>query len=143
MHWEVDIRPRHADQDPEARRLTAELGEMGITLSAPILTGRIYLLSGDLNQAQMTSVATSLLADTTVERAHARPHADRAGDVQPGRVTVLPKPGVMDPAAESVQLAVADSGLPTPTVRTGRRYDFPSTIPARDLKSLAYRFLAN
>jgi phosphoribosylformylglycinamidine (FGAM) synthase PurS component len=90
-------------------------------------------------------VARELLADGTVEDYRVARPEGRADAVRgtPTAVNVLPKPGVMDPAAESVQNAIAEMGLPLPRVRTGRRYYFAEG-PAGDLlRDLAGKALAN
>ena len=75
----------------------------------------------------MERLARELFADRVVER----PVIGQVGDAvlqsaadRPARrlIHVLPKPGVMDPVAQSVQSAIADFGISVDAVRTLRKF---------------------
>ncbi len=137
MLWEVEIRPRGVDL--EAQRASAETGVEAKH------SARVYLLDGPLDENRAERVARELLADGTVEEYSLAPPVGRR-PVAPRvthAVSVLLKPGVMDPVAESVQTAVVELGLGTPRVRTGRRYYFAPGLTPDRLKDLAERTLAN
>src|SRR5262249_48732844 len=55
---------------------------------------------------------------------------------------VLPKPGVMDPVAESTKAVISDSGFKVEAVRTLRKY-WLAEISREKLLSLAAKSLAN
>src|SRR5262245_15808719 len=120
MLWEVEIRPRL--QDVQRQRVCAEYDLLtgSRNATAPIVaTARGYLLEGDLPHEQAQQLADELLVDPLVETARLR-ELGRA-EAEPA-LTVLLKPGVMDPAAQSVLAAAADLGMRLETVRTFRRY---------------------
>src|SRR2546430_11097843 len=102
MIWEVEIRPK--GRDAERERAAAEfdlltLGNEGQSVFAA--TSRGYLLEGGLGRAQAEQLAAQLLVDVLVEEGHVsslNEQLNKAGSV----ATVLLKPGVMDPAAQSV-----------------------------------------
>src|SRR5262249_8512532 len=63
-------------------------------------------------------------------------------------VHVLPKPGVMDPVAQSAMAAIADMGITVEAVRTLRKYwvsggSVNGDISDVDLKKLCGKLLAN
>ena len=119
-----------------------------------------YLIQGPLDRGQVERIARELLADRVVERTvvaavgeaaliepppardpHARPMATRqCAAVQ--LVHVLPKPGVMDPVAQSVLSAIADFGIRAEAVRTLKKY-WIGGLPAERLDWLAAKVLAN
>src|SRR5262249_22274079 len=120
MLWEVEIRPKL--QDVERQRVCAEYDLLTGSRNgtAPIVaTARGYLLEGDLPREQAQQLVDELLLDPLVETARLR-ELGRA-EAEPA-LTVLLKPGVMDPAAQSVLAAADDLGLRLETVRTFRRY---------------------
>jgi phosphoribosylformylglycinamidine synthase len=141
MHWEVEIQPRGAD--PEAERVLGELSSLGIERPRALRACRFYLLSGELAEAQARRVARELLADETVENYRLTSPAQAVASGTDQTINLLLKPGVMDPVAESVERAIADLGLPSPRVRTGRRYRFQPALNADSLKLLSDKVLAN
>src|SRR3954447_13059547 len=105
MLWEIEIFPKDRNTDLNRVRADYDL----LTHSArgrEVLVGasRGYLVDADLHSEDERIRLTELLTDPLVEWSRLDPlntgHADSA---EWRRVTVLPKPGVMDPAAESVQ----------------------------------------
>lgn len=157
MDWEIVLRPKQPEADHEGRRLTREWLQQGVALSEAVTAGRVYLLAGPLSASEVERFTRELLVDAVLEAAEVRAasHASTPGcplgaaesgapeQQMPLVVTVLPKPGVMDPAAESVEYVLAGSGWPGVRVRTGRRYWFPGSLSAVQVIDLAWRWLAN
>src|SRR5262245_22763546 len=132
MIWEVEILPK--GRDAERERAAAELdlltsGKDGKSVFAK--TSRGYLLEGNITRDAARQVADRLLVDVLVEEG-------RLGSLNenlsyPSSVaTVLLKPGVMDPAAQSVSDAARDLGISVDEVRTFRRY-YLSSDARRDV----------
>ena len=125
--WEIDVYPVDHEPDRRAEQVAAEAAELGVVGDLPVRTARGYLLEGQLNAEQVARIADELLVDAVVEKAVVAP----VGDPQLHRTTngqahfnsgslvhVLPKPGVMDPVAQSAQAAIRDMDLPVTVVRT-------------------------
>src|SRR5262245_11895311 len=123
MLWEVEITPNGADA--ELARVKAEFTLL-THRSAPeglLGTARGYLLEGSLSQDQASRLMVELLVDPLVEGGVCNP-MPLPRDMAPRALhwTVVLKPGVMDPVAESVLEAAQDLGIPLESVRTFRRY---------------------
>jgi phosphoribosylformylglycinamidine synthase len=135
MLWEIEISPRSAVHDVESSRVKAEyalLGGAALAGELPLLSSRGYLLEGDLNEDQAHMLMTELLVDPLVENALCRGVPTReAGKPGAARWTVLLKPGVMDPVAQSVQDAAGDLGVALASARTFRRYTLANDVPDR------------
>src|SRR5438874_1976163 len=159
MLWEVEIEARQ--HDPEKARVAAEFdllthGRDGTQLLAR--TARGYLLQGDLDRDTAQRLVDELLLDPVVEAAEVRqlaatdqsrerqravatqPLADARGSDQ--YLTVLLKPGVMDPVTQSIQDAARDLGVPLQAVRTFRRYYPAGDLPA-SVRPVLQKVLAN
>ncbi|HEX3996942.1 MAG TPA: phosphoribosylformylglycinamidine synthase subunit PurL [Pirellulales bacterium] len=151
MLWEVDIYPAEGQPDRAARQVAANAAELGLAHDLAVTTANGFLIQGELDADAVGRVARHLLADAVVERfmiapvgdpqlaepplANPRSHCNRL-------VHVMPKPGVMDPVAQSTLAAIRDFGLPVEAVRTLRKYWFD--LPAGDgLHTLAAKLLAN
>lgn len=141
MLWEVEIRPLGLDGERERvcdefDLLThSQRGADCVTSSS-----RGFLLEGNIDKAAAQKLTNDLLADLVVESATVREVGQAASDFS---FTVLLKPGVMDPVAESVLGAAADLGIPLEAVRTFRRYFGPENIPSADRDLLFRKVLAN
>src|SRR3954462_10729819 len=100
MLWEVEIRPLGGDGERE--RVCDEFDLLThSTRGADVVSAsaRGYLLEGGLSHRDIDRLCDELLVDPLVESARVRTAGDPFGE--PAH-TVLLKPGVMDPAAETV-----------------------------------------
>jgi phosphoribosylformylglycinamidine synthase len=124
MLWEVELEPK--DHDGERARVTEEYrllthwtGEVVFLRSA-----RGYLLEGILDRAEAERLLKELLVDPLAQSVHLErlDPGSRNHDTNGTALTVLLKPGVMDPVAMSVLAAANDLGVLLSSVRTFRRY---------------------
>jgi phosphoribosylformylglycinamidine synthase len=157
MLWEAEILPRH--HDPEAERVRQEIALLthGSTGADPIdLAARGFLLEGIFPRSTAERLLNELLLDGIAETGRVgelnsfgvidlRARDDGRG---PARrlervATVLLKPGVMDPVADSVELAARDLGIELLSVRTFRRY-YAAKPPNDAVRALLFgKVLAN
>src|SRR5882757_6191451 len=113
MLWEIDIHPAEGQPDRAAERVVSAARELGLATELCATTARGYLVQGAaLERAEIERLARELLADAVVERAIiVRVDGGGGGkDEEKACVTVLLKPGVMDPVAQSALAAAADLG---------------------------------
>lgn len=137
MLWEVEIATRRETEDTAGHELAALLQEKSGSLPGNIRGSRVFLVSG-LDEPGIRKVTDQLLIDSTVEdvRLH-RPDAPHGTNT----LTILPKSGVMDPTAASVEFAITQLGLPRSQVRSGKRYRFEPGDAA--LVKMAQKLVAN
>lgn len=135
MIWEIEIRPR--GHDAERDRVGDEynlLTHSGDGADLVESTSRGYLLEGNLNREETERLMTDLLVDPIAEVGMVGELASLRRENGKQTITILLKPGVMDPVALSVVDAADDLGLSVDSVRTFRRYRFgkgnPGIIPA-------------
>jgi phosphoribosylformylglycinamidine synthase len=147
MLWEIDIHPAREQQDRAAQRLAATARELRLADDLHITTAHGYLIQSDsLDRAAVERLARELLADVVVERVligrvgEAQLAATRSGTRQ--CVTVLFKPGVMDPVAQSALVAAADLGIHPQAVATLRKYWVDGATDA-GVRQIATRLFAN
>jgi phosphoribosylformylglycinamidine synthase len=146
MLWEVDIYPAEGEPDLAARRVAHDAADLGIAANLPVAAARGFLIQGRLSRDQAERLARQLLADDVVERTVVAPVGDPRLAAPPnglGRlVHVFPKPGVMDPVAQSALAAIADLELPAEAVRTLNKY-WLGDLPDEKLRTLCGKVLAN
>jgi phosphoribosylformylglycinamidine synthase len=155
MLWEVDIYPADGQPDRAARSVAAEAADLGIAENLPVTAASGYLIQGDLSRGDVERLARELLADPVVERAvvaqvgdaslssRPRPVGEGRGEGLPRRlVHVLPKPGVMDPVAQSTLAAIGDFGFKAEAVRSLRK-NWLGDLPDDRFRLLLEKILAN
>ena len=151
MLWEVDIYPAAGQPDLLGHQASASAAELGLATDLTVVAARGYLIQADLDSGQVDRIAHELLADRVVEYAVVAQVGDprltegpTAG--APGRQTrlihVLPKPGVMDPVAQSVMSAIADFGFKVEVIRTLKKY-WIDGLPEERIEALSSKVLAN
>jgi phosphoribosylformylglycinamidine synthase len=170
MLWEIDIHPAEGQPDRAAQRVATAARELGLASELHVAAAHGYLVEGRaLDRNQVERLATELLADTVVEQAviglltrtagQGDEETRRGEDVERSSpclplslsphlpdatqyVTVLLKPGVMDPVADSARTAAADLGISAEAVGTIRKYWFQGASNA-EVEAVSNRLLAN
>src|SRR5689334_12048726 len=106
MLWEVEIQSKNGP-DREAQRIAAAFALSGNgSADVQVRSARGFLLEGNLERQQAQRLVDELLVDPVVETATLAELGGGTG------VTVLLKPGVMDPVADSVLATARDLGVP-------------------------------
>lgn len=146
MLWEVDIYAAEGQPDLGARDVAAAAAELHLAKDLAVSSARGYLIQGDLDRDQAVRIANELLADRVVERTVVAPVGDAVFAKLPaGRdhwLHVLPKPGVMDPVAQSAMEAIADFGIRAEAVRTFKKFAVAS-LSEDQISTLCSKVLAN
>jgi phosphoribosylformylglycinamidine synthase len=140
MLWELEIRP--TGRDGERERVCDEFdllthAQRGGDLIAASARG--YLLEGQLAESELERLTSEVLVDPLVEIGETRPLGARTGHYY----TVLLKPGVMDPVAQTVLDLARMLKIRVEAVRTFRRYYGPPEISSTDRDVLFRKVLAN
>ncbi len=145
MRWEVEVLPVREARGADAPRSAEPSADAPCSGS---VESRVYLLDGQLDAELVSRIAAELLTDPVVETFRIRPGnlpdgEPASAELPPFTVTILPKPGVMDPVAQSVEAAIQDLGFPPVRVRTGRRFAGPPRKSPQELRAWALEELAN
>lgn len=143
--WQIDIYPAEGQIDRDGRRTTEEISELGLG-DVGVDRARSFLVQGKLDGSQVQTLATTLLADGVTEFPVVAPAGDESlceppGD-RPVQIHVLPKPGVMDPVANSTAAAARDAGFDVDSVATVRKY-WMDELPDDRLEMICRRALSN
>jgi phosphoribosylformylglycinamidine synthase len=164
----IEAPPGDARQlDRAAQRVAEAARELGLAENLQVASARGYLVQGEsLSRDRAERLASELLADTVVERAVVgRPGETHLSQEPRGKwqeletenhpaldspratvdstcVTVLLKPGVMDPVAQSVRAASADLGVELDAVASFRKYWLAAASDA-EIEAVSLRLLAN
>ncbi|MDP1662965.1 MAG: phosphoribosylformylglycinamidine synthase subunit PurS, partial [Phycisphaerales bacterium] len=135
-----EVVPQEGQPDVIGQAVARDAAAMGIRPSSVRAT-HVYLVQAEpaLTAQQERQIADELLADSVTEAVRTG-SAPREGSSQ--LLEVHPLPGVMDPVAQSVQLAIADLVGREVEVVSGWRFDLTGVTEAQG-KELASRLLAN
>ncbi len=146
MLWEVEIRPSAGETDFEGQRVLESAHNLGITSLRTVQAARVFLLQGELTEADLHAAAQLLLADPVTEvflvrRLYPDPVAAELEDNR--QLNVLFLPGVTDSVAENALKAMKRAGFQADHVATGRRIRVNSCIAETELQQLSRRVLSN
>ncbi len=147
--YRIEVAAIHSSDDPHGSGVLGEIRQLGMNEVSEVRSSRIFLLQGDpttLTEARAHEIAKTLLIDPVTER-----YTIGAEPLQSGKlIEVHFKPGVMDPVAESAQMAIADllgisaqDGQPPVEVRTGRKYILLGHLHDDMVQLIAKRLLVN
>ncbi len=149
MFWKIVVCPRRGRPDPRGAAIRSEAVELGLRRVADVRVDDIYVLYGDLSQQDARRVAAEILADPVVQEftlSNGRGPARGGGSLcRQGAHTicVFRKPGVMDPVALTTLKAMADIGIRTSAVKTGKRYRIAGQVSRSDLRLITDEVLHN
>jgi phosphoribosylformylglycinamidine synthase len=135
----IEVRPRQGLPDPQGAALARQCQAAGLAKPpSRIDVASVYLIEGSLDDTAVRRIADELLTDPVTQQAT----LGAGPPVATALVEVHPLPGVMDPDADAVRIAIHAMLGANVGVRTGRRFDLYDVSPdaARDL---ADRCLAN
>lgn len=122
--YRVEIRARSGAGAADSSLLLAELRGAGLDDLEHVETSRLFLVGGAIDRSIAGHIAETLLCDVVTEQYD----VSAEGDALPTPATdevafeVHPRPGVMDPVAESTLAELRKEGWAVDSVRTGRRY---------------------
>jgi phosphoribosylformylglycinamidine synthase II len=140
---EVSVKPGFPD--PEGDRLEKDIRDIGIGTVEQVRVSDVYLLDGQLDEAEMGKIGRELLADPVVED-FLWGKGPLSSIEQTGAhvVEVAYNPGVADPVAGSVSKAIRDLGIATVTsVKTARKYSLWGGLSEELLQSISNKLLVN
>jgi phosphoribosylformylglycinamidine synthase len=145
MIYRVEVSGKHASEDPSVANLAREAG---INVDS-VHSKRVFFLDSPDPVEKVRQIAIELLADPVVEIGElvttsdlATPNAQLPTSSE-GVLEIHLKPGVMDPVAESTEMALRQAKLDVKQVRTGRAYRFSPAPTPEGLKYLGSRVLGN
>ncbi|MBU0617880.1 MAG: phosphoribosylformylglycinamidine synthase [Planctomycetes bacterium] len=124
--------------------LVLELREAGLAQLKHVRSSRLFFLEGTLTCPAAEEIAHGLLVDPITETAAVLAENDQpTGASSELSVEVHPKPGVMDPVAESTLAELRAEGHAVDLVRTARRYVLTGPIRGSDVLAAVARVLSN
>ena len=131
--------------DPEGDRLEKDIRDIGITTVKQARVSDVYLLEGELDEAEVVKIGQELLADPVVEDfSWGEGPLSRIEGGDTHVIEVAYNPGVTDPVAGSVGKAIRDLGIATVTsVKTARKYSLRGDLSEEALQSICDKLLVN
>ena len=143
--FRIEVSVKAGFPDPEGIRLEKDIRDIGIPTVKQARVSDVYLLEGELNEAEVIRIGQELLADPVVEDfSWGEGPLCLLGGGDTHVIEVAYNPGVTDPVAGSVGKAIRDLSIATVTsVRTARKYSIRGDLSERDLQSIRDKLLVN
>jgi phosphoribosylformylglycinamidine synthase II len=144
--YRIEVGARRSARGQSADlHLMSLLQEAGLAGVASAWSSRLFFVAGSLDRTQAAQIAETLLVDPVTERAEVLGEGDHVPEVERGQTAIEahPRPGVMDPVAESTLAELRAEGWAIESVRTGRRYIIRGPVSSQAVLGTARRVLAN
>ncbi|MDO8602666.1 MAG: phosphoribosylformylglycinamidine synthase subunit PurL [Candidatus Omnitrophota bacterium] len=143
MEFKIEIRNRKGVFDPLGNGIKKNIKDLGISGVKKVNVSRVFIISGDITEADAERIAGELLADAITEE-----YSTGGGwKAEGGRIRVAEiayNPGVMDPVEESARKAIKDMGIyGVKSLRTERKYYIEGGITENDFKNICEKLLYN
>jgi len=143
--FRIEVSVKEGFLDPGGDRLEMDIRDIGITTVKQARVSDVYLLEGELDEAEVRKIGQELLADPVVEDfswGEGPLSPIGGGDVHV--IEVAYNPGVTDPVEESVGKAIRDLGIAMVTsVKTARKYSLRGDLSEETLQSICDKLLVN
>jgi phosphoribosylformylglycinamidine synthase len=144
LFW-IEVSVKAGFPDPEGDRLEKDIRDIGITTVKQARVSDVYLLEGELDEAEVIKIGQELLAGPVVEDfSWGEGPLSRIEGGDTHVIEVAYNPGVTDPVAGSVGKAIRDLGIATVTsVKTARKYSLRGDLSEETLQSICDKLLVN
>ena len=152
MEWKIEIRNKKGVFDPLGNGIKKDIHDLGIKGVKKVNVAQVFIISGDIAEADGQRIAEELLADPITEEYSLGEAPNHKGTGheggQAGRgarvVEIAYNPGVMDPVEESARKAIKDMGIyGVKSLRTERKYFIEGKITEADFKNICEKLLYN
>jgi phosphoribosylformylglycinamidine synthase II len=143
--FRIEVSVKDGFPDPRGNGLETDIRDIGITTVEHATVSDVYLLEGELDEAEVNKIGQELLADPIVEDySWGEGSLPRIEDEDAHVIEVAYNPGVTDPVEESVGKAIRDLGITTVTsVKTARKYSLWGKLSEEILQSICDKLLVN
>ncbi len=135
----IEVRPKPGAPDPKGAAALKDAESVGVSpVPSRIDCASVYLIDADLDRDQLARLGSELLTDPVTEESILGASEAMADAL----IEVHPLPGVTDPDADAVKLAIRTMLGIDAEVQTGRRFDIHGT-DAEIARIIAQRSFAN
>jgi phosphoribosylformylglycinamidine synthase len=143
--FRIEVSVKAGFPDPGGDRLEMDIRDIGITTVKRARVSDVYLLEGELDEAEVRKIGQELLADPVVEDfSWGEGPLSRIDGGDAHVIEVAYNPGVTDPVEESVGKAIRDLDIATVTsVKTARKYSLRGDLSEETLQSICDKLLVN
>lgn len=143
MEFKIEIRNKKGVFDPLGNGIKKNIRDLGINGVKRVNVSQVFIVSGDISEADVKRIAEELLADSITEE-YAIGSGSRAQGSRQRIVEIAYNPGVMDPVEESTRKAIKDMGIyGVKSLRTERKYYIEGKITENDFKNICEKLLHN
>jgi phosphoribosylformylglycinamidine synthase len=141
--FEIEIFTMKKFKDSRGEHVLSDIKEFGIKEVTKVDYAPLYIIDGDINQAEAETIASELLSDKITE-SYSVSSKSQSGKAKSSVIEVLYKKGVTDTVAESVVKAIKDLGITKDVkVKTGHKYYLHGNASQTVLDKIVIKLLSN
>ncbi len=147
MIWRVEVKNKSGVFDSAGEGIKVDIADLGISDAESVEVEQVYIIEGDIREAEIRKIAQSLLTDPVTQEYSFResPLIDKKTSSR-GQflIEVAYNPGVMDPVEESAKKGMLDLGIKgVNSVKAAKKYIIKGKISKSGLNIISEKLLYN
>ncbi|MCF6159159.1 MAG: phosphoribosylformylglycinamidine synthase subunit PurL [wastewater metagenome] len=143
MYSRIEISFKNESIDPLGSAVRSDIETFGFHGVTNVRVYQVYILFGYFNKDELDTIARKLLADMVTQHYQISDFESQMPGFQGYIIEISRKPGVMDPAEQSVLKALHDIGIHVNGVKTAKKYCIEGDLSLETVRAIATRVLAN
>src|SRR3989338_2972991 len=143
MLYKIEIKEKPGIFDCLGEGIKKDILDLGIKTVRDVSFRQIFILDGNLSQAEVERISEELLADKVSQEFFINGEKKKSGKDE-FIIEVAYNPGVMDPVEESSLKAIRDLGIEEKlSVKTAKKYIIKGKLTETQLKTISEKLLYN
>lgn len=146
MLYQINVEMKRGLGDPVSEGVKADILDLGIKKVKDVHFTQIYFIDTDIKREEIDLISKRFLADPVTHQYEIQDKQSAIRNPQSAMshiITVLHKPGVMDPVEASAFKSIEDLGFKAKAVQTGRQFILTGKLNSNEKHQIARKILAN
>lgn len=148
MYSRIEVFFKNEFTDSLGNTTQSEIETFGFRGVTNVKVHQVYIIFGDINKNNLDTIAREILVDTVTQHYEytqniPTPVKVKTNSTIPYIIEISRKPGVMDPAEQSVLKALHDIGINANGVKTAKKYIIEGNLSLETLHTITTKVLAN
>ena len=144
MQWKIEVGYKPTATDAMGDGIKKDIEDLGISGVEHVKTMQLYMIDGELPEADVKSICENLLTDRITQVYALKGSLVGQDDAGAWVVEVTYKHGVTDAVGDSTVKGIKDLGISgVNSAKTGQKYVIKGSLSESDIDAICRRLLAN
>jgi len=144
MQWKIEVGYKPTATDAMGEGIKKDIEDLGISGVNSVKTMQLYMIDGELPEADVKSICENLLTDRITQVYAFKGSLVGKDNAGAWVVEVTYKHGVTDAVGDSTVKGIKDLGISgVNSAKTGQKYVIKGSLSESDIDAICRRMLAN